>query len=112
MSDKPLYKETKPGQVLSAVDFKDIMVTISPHMPTPFVDEGPIAAAGGRTSHQVSLFYLNGFNSSLNNMELIRQICTTLAGNRRDVEVTKGKFIIVAQRFGQVTPINVDIQFQ
>lgn len=47
-------------------------------------------AAGGSTSHQVSFSYFNGFNSLLNNMELIRKIYSTLAGHRRDVEVTKG----------------------
>lgn len=48
-------------------------------------------AAGGTTSHQVSFSYFNGFNSLLNNMELIRKIYSTLAGNRKDVEVTKGE---------------------
>ncbi len=49
-----------------------------------------LQAPGGSTSHQVSFSYFNGFNSLLNNMELIRKIYTTLAGNRKDVEVTKG----------------------
>lgn len=48
-------------------------------------------AAGGTTSHQVSFSYFNGFNSLLNNMELIRKIYSTLAGSRKDVEVTKGE---------------------
>lgn len=49
-----------------------------------------VQVAGGSTSHQVSFSYFNGFNSLLNNMELIRKIYSTLAGHRRDVEVTKG----------------------
>lgn len=49
-----------------------------------------VQVAGGTTSHQVSFSYFNGFNSLLNNMELIRKIYSTLAGHRRDVEVTKG----------------------
>ncbi|KAA0710402.1 26S proteasome complex subunit SEM1 26S proteasome complex subunit DSS1 [Triplophysa tibetana] len=49
-----------------------------------------LPAARGNTSHQVSFSYFNGLNSLLNNMELIRKIYTTLAGNRRYVEVTKG----------------------
>uniref|UniRef100_A0A8C1NWQ5 Solute carrier family 25 member 13 n=1 Tax=Cyprinus carpio TaxID=7962 RepID=A0A8C1NWQ5_CYPCA len=84
---------------ITALDFRDIMVTIRPHMLTPFVEECLVAAAGGSTSHQVSFSYFNGFNSLLNNMELIRKIYTTLAGNRKDVEVTKEEFIIAAQRF-------------
>ncbi|KAJ8334204.1 hypothetical protein SKAU_G00398430 [Synaphobranchus kaupii] len=97
---------------VTALDFRDIMVTIRPHMLTPFVEESLVAAAGGGTSHQVSFSYFNGFNSLLNNMELIRKIYTTLAGSRKDVEVTKEEFIIAAQRFGQVTPMEVAILFQ
>ncbi|XP_066571595.1 electrogenic aspartate/glutamate antiporter SLC25A13, mitochondrial isoform X2 [Amia ocellicauda] len=97
---------------ITALDFNDIMVTIRPHILTPFVEECLVAAAGGATSHQVSFSYFNGFNSLLNNMELIRKIYTTLAGSRRDVEVTKEEFILAAQRFGQVTPMEVDILFQ
>uniref|UniRef100_A0A672HPR8 Solute carrier family 25 member 13 n=1 Tax=Salarias fasciatus TaxID=181472 RepID=A0A672HPR8_SALFA len=97
---------------ISALDFRDIMVTIRPHMLTPFVEECLVAVAGGSTSHQVSFSYFNGFNSLLNNMELIRKIFSTLAGHRRGVEVTKEEFIVAAQRFGQVTPMEVDILFQ
>lgn len=49
-------------------------------------------AAGGTRSHQVSFSYFSGFNSLLNNMELIRKIYSTLAGSRKDVEVTKGEW--------------------
>uniref|UniRef100_A0A8C7H324 Solute carrier family 25 member 13 n=1 Tax=Oncorhynchus kisutch TaxID=8019 RepID=A0A8C7H324_ONCKI len=97
---------------ISALDFRDIMVTIRPHMLTPFVEESLVAAAGGNTSHQVSFSYFNGFNSLLNNMDVIRKIYTTLAGSSRVLEVTKEEFIIAAQRFGQVTPMEVDILFQ
>ncbi|KAM9738250.1 electrogenic aspartate/glutamate antiporter SLC25A13, mitochondrial isoform 2-T2 [Menidia menidia] len=103
--------EARSGSI-SALDFRDIMVTIRPHMLTPFVEECLVAVAGGSTSHQVSFSYFNGFNSLLNNMELIRKIYSTLAGHRRDVEVTKEEFIVAAQRFGQVTPMEVDILFQ
>ncbi|XP_059027158.1 electrogenic aspartate/glutamate antiporter SLC25A13, mitochondrial isoform X3 [Mustela lutreola] len=97
---------------ITAIDFRDIMVIIRPHVLTPFVEECLVAAAGGTTSHQVSFSYFNGFNSLLNNMELIRKIYSTLAGNRKDVEVTKEEFVLAAQKFGQVTPMEVDILFQ
>ncbi|KAK2096296.1 hypothetical protein P7K49_025330 [Saguinus oedipus] len=101
----------RTGRV-TAIDFRDIMVTIRPHVLTPFVEECLVAAAGGTTSRQVSFSYFNGFNSLLNNMELIRKIYSTLAGNRKDVEVTKEEFVLAAQKFGQVTPMEVDILFQ
>ncbi|XP_048366927.1 calcium-binding mitochondrial carrier protein Aralar2 isoform X2 [Sphaerodactylus townsendi] len=97
---------------VTAIDFRDIMVTIRPHMLTPFVEECLVAAAGGTTSHQVSFSYFNGFNTLLNNMELIRKIYSTLAGNKKGVEVTKEEFVLAAQKFGQVTPMEVDILFQ
>ncbi|XP_077159763.1 electrogenic aspartate/glutamate antiporter SLC25A13, mitochondrial isoform X2 [Paroedura picta] len=97
---------------VTAIDFRDIMVTIRPHMLTPFVEECLVAVAGGTTSHQVSFSYFNGFNALLNNMELIRKIYSTLAGNRKYVEVTKEEFVLAAQKFGQVTPMEVDILFQ
>ncbi|XP_060104518.1 electrogenic aspartate/glutamate antiporter SLC25A13, mitochondrial isoform X2 [Heteronotia binoei] len=97
---------------VTAIDFRDIMVTIRPHVLTPFVEECLVAAAGGTTSHQVSFSYFNGFNTLLNNMELIRKIYSTLAGNKKYVEVTKEEFVLAAQKFGQVTPMEVDILFQ
>ncbi|KAK5911390.1 hypothetical protein CgunFtcFv8_005569 [Champsocephalus gunnari] len=97
---------------ISALDFRDIMVTIRPHILTSFVEQCLVAVAGGTTSHQVSFSYFNGFNSLLNNMELIRRVFSTLAGHRKDVEVTKEEFIVAAQRFGQVTPMEVNILFQ
>uniref|UniRef100_G3NUD4 Solute carrier family 25 member 13 n=1 Tax=Gasterosteus aculeatus aculeatus TaxID=481459 RepID=G3NUD4_GASAC len=96
---------------ISALDFRDIMVTVRPHMLTSFVEECLVAVAGGSTSHQVSFSFFNGFNSLLNNMELMRETYGALAGHRRDVEVTKEEFI-AAQRFGQVTPMEVNILFQ
>uniref|UniRef100_A0A672T3A8 Solute carrier family 25 member 13 n=1 Tax=Sinocyclocheilus grahami TaxID=75366 RepID=A0A672T3A8_SINGR len=92
--------KAKTGTI-TALDFRDIMVTIRPHMLTQFVEECLVAAAGGSTSHQVSFSYFNGFNSLLNNMELIRKIYTTLAGNRKDVEVTKGYFVESNMIFGR-----------
>lgn len=107
-----VQRDTDHTGTINAMDFRDIMVTIRPHVLTPFVEQCLVAAAGGTISHQVSFSYFNGFNSLLNNMELIRKIYSTLAGNRKDVEVTKEEFVLAAQRFGQVTPMEVDILFQ
>ncbi|KAM3928171.1 electrogenic aspartate/glutamate antiporter SLC25A13, mitochondrial [Leptodactylus fuscus] len=107
-----VQRDTDHTGTINAMDFRDIMVTIRPHVLTPFVEQCLVAAAGGTISHQVSFSYFNGFNSLLNNMELIRKIYSTLAGNKKDVEVTKEEFVLAAQRFGQVTPMEVDILFQ
>ncbi|TRZ02101.1 hypothetical protein DNTS_004795 [Danionella cerebrum] len=103
--------EGRTGSI-SALDFRDIMVTIRPHVLTPFVEERLVAAASGNPAHQVSFSFFNGFNSLLNNMELIRKIYSDLTENRRNVEVTKEEFIIAAQRFGLMTPMEVNILFQ
>ncbi|KAK1165677.1 calcium-binding mitochondrial carrier protein Aralar1-like isoform X1 [Acipenser oxyrinchus oxyrinchus] len=103
--------KTKSGAI-TAIDFSDIMVTIRSYMLTPFVEENLVSVAGGSISHQVSFSYFNAFNSLLNNMELIRKIYSTLAGSRKDVLVTKEEFVHAANKFGQITPLEIDILFQ
>ncbi|XP_049743391.1 electrogenic aspartate/glutamate antiporter SLC25A12, mitochondrial isoform X4 [Elephas maximus indicus] len=105
-------KDKSKSGLISGLDFSDIMVTIRSHMLTPFVEENLVSAAGGSISHQVSFSYFNAFNSLLNNMELVRKIYSTLAGTRKDVEVTKEEFAQSAIRYGQVTPLEIDILYQ
>ncbi|XP_061579510.1 electrogenic aspartate/glutamate antiporter SLC25A12, mitochondrial-like [Cololabis saira] len=105
-------KDKKKGGAITALDFSDIMATIRHHMLTPFVEENLVSAAGGSTSHMVSFSYFNAFNALLNNMELIRKIYSTLTGTSKDTLVTKEEFILAANRFGQITPMEVDILFQ
>ncbi|KAM3861984.1 electrogenic aspartate/glutamate antiporter SLC25A12, mitochondrial-like [Diretmus argenteus] len=103
--------KNKSGTI-TALDFSDIMATIRHHMLTPFVEENLVSAAGGSTSHMVSFSYFNAFNSLLNNMELVRKIYSTLAGTHRDTLVTKEEFSHAANRFGQITPMEIDILYQ
>uniref|UniRef100_A0A8D0A872 Solute carrier family 25 member 12 n=1 Tax=Sander lucioperca TaxID=283035 RepID=A0A8D0A872_SANLU len=105
-------KDNGKNGVISAMDFSDIMATIRHHMLTPFVEENLVSAAGGSTSHLVSFSYFNAFNSLLNNMELIRKIYSTLAGTRKDTLVTKEEFVHAANKFGQITPMEIDILYQ
>ncbi|GAB1286420.1 Calcium-binding mitochondrial carrier protein Aralar1 [Apodemus speciosus] len=105
-------KDKSKSGMISGLDFSDVMVTIRSHMLTPFVEENLVSAAGGSTSHQVSFSYFNAFNSLLNNMELVRKIYSTLAGTRKDIEVTKEEFAQSAIRYGQVTPLEIDILYQ
>uniref|UniRef100_A0A8C7ZUY8 Solute carrier family 25 member 12 n=1 Tax=Oryzias sinensis TaxID=183150 RepID=A0A8C7ZUY8_9TELE len=105
-------KDKGKNGVISAMDFSDIMATIRHHMLTPFVEENLVSAAGGSTSHMVSFSYFNAFNSLLNNMELIRKIYSTMAGTRKDTLVTKEEFVHAANKFGQITPMEIDILYQ
>ncbi|KAF3858435.1 hypothetical protein F7725_011636 [Dissostichus mawsoni] len=105
-------KDNGKNGVISAMDFSDIMATIRHHVLTPFVEENLVSAAGGITSHLVSFSYFNAFNSLLNNMEMIRKIYSTLAGTRKDTLVTKEEFVHAANRFGQITPMEIDILYQ
>uniref|UniRef100_A0A665VUK3 Calcium-binding mitochondrial carrier protein Aralar1-like n=1 Tax=Echeneis naucrates TaxID=173247 RepID=A0A665VUK3_ECHNA len=107
-----VQKDKEKNGVISAMDFSDIMATIRHHMLTPFVEENLVSAAGGSTSHMVSFSYFNAFNSLLNNMELIRKIYSTLAGTRKDTLVTKEEFVHAANKFGQITPMEIDILYQ
>uniref|UniRef100_A0A8C9TUS6 Solute carrier family 25 member 12 n=1 Tax=Scleropages formosus TaxID=113540 RepID=A0A8C9TUS6_SCLFO len=105
-------KDKSKSGTIPALDFSDIMVTIRHHMLTPFVEENLVSAVGGGTSHLVSFSYFNAFNSLLNNMELIRKIYSTLAGSRKDTLVTKEEFVHAANKFGQITPMEIDILYQ
>lgn len=102
-------KDKGKSGAISALDFSDIMSTIRHHMLTPFVEENLVSVAGG---HMVSFSYFNAFNSLLNNMELIRKIYSTLSGTRKDTEVTKEEFVQAANKFGQITPMEIDILYQ
>uniref|UniRef100_A0A8C5PNT5 Solute carrier family 25 member 12 n=1 Tax=Leptobrachium leishanense TaxID=445787 RepID=A0A8C5PNT5_9ANUR len=105
-------KDKNKSGLITALDFHDIMTTIRSHMLTAFVEENLVSAAGGTISHQVSFSYFNAFNSLLNNMELVRKIYSTLAGSKKDLEVTKEEFANSANKFGQITPLEIDILFQ
>ncbi|XP_010133124.1 PREDICTED: calcium-binding mitochondrial carrier protein Aralar1 [Buceros rhinoceros silvestris] len=98
--------------MVTGLDFNDIMVTLRSHMLTPFVEENLVSVAGGTVSHQVSFSYFNAFNALLNNMDLVRKIYSNIAGTSKDVEVTKEEFTHAAIRFGQVTPLEIDILYQ
>ncbi|XP_042281804.1 calcium-binding mitochondrial carrier protein Aralar1-like isoform X1 [Thunnus maccoyii] len=105
-------KDKNKSGTITALDFSDIMATIRHHMLTKFVEENLVSAAGGSTSHMVSFSYFNAFNALLNNMELVRKIYSTLAGTQRDTLVTKEEFVHVSNKFGQVTPMEIDILYQ
>ncbi|TSM68888.1 Calcium-binding mitochondrial carrier protein Aralar1 [Bagarius yarrelli] len=105
-------KDKGKSGMISAVDFSDIMSTIRHHVLTPFVEENLVSVVGGGTTHMVSFSFFNAFNSLLNNMEIIRKIYSTLAGTRKDALVTKEEFVNAANKFGQITPLEVDILYQ
>ncbi|XP_072300537.1 electrogenic aspartate/glutamate antiporter SLC25A12, mitochondrial-like [Eucyclogobius newberryi] len=105
-------KDKNKSGTITALDFSDIMATIRHHMLTSFVEENLVSAAGGNTSHMVSFSYFNGFNALLNNMELVRKIYSTVAGSHRDTEVTKEEFVHAANKFGQITPMEIEILYQ
>ncbi|XP_065696909.1 electrogenic aspartate/glutamate antiporter SLC25A12, mitochondrial [Patagioenas fasciata] len=105
-------KDKNKSGMITGLDFSDIMVTLRSHMLTPFVEENLVSVAGGTVSHQVSFSYFNAFNALLNNMDLVRKIYSNIAGARKDVEVTKEEFTHSAIRFGQVTPLEIDILYQ
>ncbi|XP_068541768.1 electrogenic aspartate/glutamate antiporter SLC25A12, mitochondrial isoform X1 [Anas acuta] len=105
-------KDKNKSGMITGLDFNEIMVTLRSHMLTPFVEENLVSVAGGTVSHQVSFSYFNAFNALLNNMDLVRKIYSNIAGIRKDVEVTKEEFTHSAIRFGQVTPLEIDILYQ
>ncbi|XP_078085535.1 electrogenic aspartate/glutamate antiporter SLC25A13, mitochondrial [Mustelus asterias] len=106
-----MQKDKDKTGSISVMDFKEIMVTVRPHMLTQFVEQSLVAAAGGTTNHRVSFSYYNGFNSLLNNMELIIGVYQTISGSSRNMHVGKEEFTLAAQELGEVTPMEIDILF-
>ncbi|XP_002740606.1 electrogenic aspartate/glutamate antiporter SLC25A12, mitochondrial-like [Saccoglossus kowalevskii] len=104
------YDEQKRG-VINSFQFKTIMSTIKKNLLTPFVEENLISVAGGETTHLVSFPYFNAFNSLLNNMELIEKVYLTITRGYDKAEVNKEEFLLGAQQFSQITPLEVDILF-
>ncbi|XP_027020235.2 calcium-binding mitochondrial carrier protein Aralar1 [Tachysurus fulvidraco] len=105
-------KDKGKSGMISALDFSDIMSTIRHHVLTPFVEENLVSVVGGGTTHMVSFSFFNAFNSLLNNMEIIRKIYSTTSGTRKDTLVTKEEFVNAANKFGQITPLEIDILYQ
>ncbi|XP_028292633.1 calcium-binding mitochondrial carrier protein Aralar1-like [Gouania willdenowi] len=105
-------KDKNKSGTIAALDFSDIMATIRHHMLTPFVEENLVSVAGGSTTHMVSFSYFNAFNALLNSMELVRKIYSTMAGTHKDTLVTKEEFVRAANKFGQITPLEIDILYQ
>ncbi|XP_077993016.1 electrogenic aspartate/glutamate antiporter SLC25A12, mitochondrial-like [Glandiceps talaboti] len=97
--------------VINAIQFRNIMTTIKKHLLTPFVEENLVSVAGGETSHLVSFPYFNAFSSLLSNMELIKKIYSTITKGDPSIGVTKEEFLLSAQQFSQITPLEVDILF-
>ncbi|XP_048341918.1 calcium-binding mitochondrial carrier protein Aralar1 [Sphaerodactylus townsendi] len=106
-----LKDKNKTGMI-TGLDFSDIMVTIRSHMLTPFVEENLVSSMIYFTPPNVSFSYFNAFNALLNNMELVQKIYSLIGGARKDVEVTKEEFSQSAIKFGQITPLEIDILYQ
>ncbi|XP_070535510.1 LOW QUALITY PROTEIN: electrogenic aspartate/glutamate antiporter SLC25A12, mitochondrial-like [Ptychodera flava] len=104
------FDEKKKGMI-TAMEFRRIMSTIKKNLLTPFVEENLVSVAGGETSHVVSFPYFNAFSSLLTNMELIKKIYYTITKGDHKTPVTKEEFLLSAQQFSQVTPLEVDILF-
>ncbi|XP_031783557.1 calcium-binding mitochondrial carrier protein Aralar1 isoform X3 [Nasonia vitripennis] len=97
---------------ISAMDFQDIMLSIKSHLLTKDVKDNLVAALSiGQTGRNVSFPYFMGFNSLLNNMELIKRIYLNATNGHRFQEVTKEEFLHSAQMMSQITPLEVDILF-
>ncbi|XP_011335783.1 calcium-binding mitochondrial carrier protein Aralar1 isoform X5 [Ooceraea biroi] len=97
---------------ISALDFKDIMLSIKSHLLTKDVKDNLVAAVGASQSgRKVSFPYFMAFNSLLNNMELIKRIYLNATNGHRYQEVTKEEFLYSAQMMSQITPLEVDILF-
>ncbi|XP_078279430.1 electrogenic aspartate/glutamate antiporter SLC25A13, mitochondrial [Rhinoraja longicauda] len=107
-----MLKDKDKSGSISVLDFKDIMITVRPHMVTQFVEQSLVPAAESTPTHQVTFSYFNSFNSLLNHMELITGVYRTIADTSKNVKVAEDEFMLAAQKLGQVTPMEIHILFQ
>lgn len=97
---------------ISPLHFCDIMTSLKSHLLSDFVKENLLSVSGHAVGmKQVSYPYFIAFISLLNNMELVKQIYTSAAKNNLDLELTKEEILHEAQKYTQITPMEVDILF-
>uniref|UniRef100_F6X4B8 EF-hand domain-containing protein n=2 Tax=Ciona intestinalis TaxID=7719 RepID=F6X4B8_CIOIN len=104
--------DTNGKGIITSLAFRDIMETIRPHLLTDFVKEKLVAVVAGCGQQSVSFTYFQAINSLLKNMELVKKIYETVVGKGQDKPVTKGEFLLGAQRVSRLTPLEVDVLFQ
>ncbi|ELU00422.1 hypothetical protein CAPTEDRAFT_169511 [Capitella teleta] len=98
---------------ISPIEFFDIVNLLKNHLLTDFVRENLVAVAGGgKGTRQVSYPYYTAFIGVLNNMELVKQIFSSATKANVSAELTKEDFLHEAQKYTQITPLEIDILFQ
>ncbi|CAD5119751.1 DgyrCDS8346 [Dimorphilus gyrociliatus] len=97
---------------ITTLEFREIMTLLKPHLLTDFVRENLVHLAGGERSHQVTFQYFTAFVSLLNNMELVKRIHDFISKGYSSTEITKEEYLHEAQKYTQLTPMEIDILFQ
>jgi solute carrier family 25 aspartate/glutamate transporter 12/13 len=98
---------------ITALEFHDIMTTLKSHLLTKFVRQNLLSVAGGgHGAKKVSYSYFIAFISLLNSMELVKQIYHSATGGNQTKELTREELLHEAQKYTQITPMEIDILFQ
>lgn len=112
-----VYDENHSGYIKPA-HFKEIMTSLKSHLMTDVAKDTLFQMFSGsnkHTSKAISYAYFIAVISLLNNMELIKQIhasCVRSGGDDDDAGVTKEELLLEAQKYTQLTPLEVNILFQ
>ncbi|KAK2150605.1 hypothetical protein LSH36_399g06029 [Paralvinella palmiformis] len=69
-------------------------------------------AGEGKGTKRVSYQFFTAFISLLNNMELVKRIFTSAGKAQPNSELTKEELLHEAEKFTQITPMEIDILFQ
>jgi len=106
------YDKDRSG-FITALEFLDIMTHLKGHLMTNFVKTNLISiAGGGHGMKKVSYAYFIAFISLLNSMELVKQIYSSASKGNHAKELTKEELLHEAQKYSQITPMEIDILFQ
>ncbi|ESO05354.1 hypothetical protein HELRODRAFT_77826, partial [Helobdella robusta] len=109
------YDERMEG-FITANQFNDVMLSLKSHLLTDYARDNLLQVVSGGTkklhSKHISYSYFTAFISLLNNMELIKQIYISGAKNNLEAGLTREELLHEAQKYTQVTPLEIDILFQ
>ncbi|CAL8099331.1 unnamed protein product [Calicophoron daubneyi] len=98
---------------ISAADFFKVITLLKSHLLTQFVRENLLAATVQDDKHgRITFAYFMGFINLLSNMEMVKKIYTSRTHGDRTMELTKEEFLVEAQGFAQITPLEIKILYQ
>ena len=98
--------------MIDALQFVQIMGQIRGFRMSPYVHDNLLSVAGGSPARKVSYPYFKAFNQLLGNLDLLEHIVTSAVASDQTKPVTQDQIMRQAERFSQITPLQINLMFQ